>query len=352
MTRGYAGWGLNLGFYSPGYYFDFAYSTPYNNYYNPYCEPVGFYPVQQPSYNYSQPLNGQEEPGDEGVNAMALADDAFRIGDYRTALANVDKAAQAIPNNSEVHHFRSLVLFAMKNYREAAAAAHAALTAGRGWNWEVIRSFYPSKEAYTAQLRALEAYRRENSTDAASRFLLGYHYMMLGHSEAAAKEFVAELQLEPRDTLARELLKSISEKTGKQYPVPAAGTNGVPPTSEKPKKEAPHLPPIPPLPMRKGKSSAKLSGSWTATAADGTAVTLSLLDGGKFRWAATRDGRTTRLEGTYSLAGDKLRLKASKTGQVLEGQLTQGDKQAFGLKLKWLGADESELKFQQKPQKP
>lgn len=343
LSGGYSSWGLGYGYgYYPGSnYFDFAYGRPYGNYYNPYCVSPAFFPVEYAVYDYSQPIVDTGSPTDAVADAMAAADEAFRAGDYKAALAYVDGAAKELPKNAGIHQFRALVLFAMVRYRESAAAAHAALMGGSGWNWETLRSFYPSKDAYTIHLRALEAYRSKNKRDAAGRFLLGYHYMMLGHSDAAAGELLIAVEIEPRDKLSAELLAAISKKTGTQY---------------KPKvvPVLPKLPPVPPLPKVKGPAlakkpiatpSSKFAGHWKSTQLDGTAVALKLLPGGKFQWTATKGGRSTMLEGTFTVVKDQLKLTSAKGGQVLEGKLLSQSKDAFQWKLKWQKVDEAGLTF-------
>ena len=67
-----------------------------------------------------------------------------------------------MPRDSVVHEFRSLVLFALKKYPEAASAIYAVLSAGPGWDWTTMGSLYPSVGAYTPQLRALEEFVKAN----------------------------------------------------------------------------------------------------------------------------------------------------------------------------------------------
>lgn len=348
LSNGYNGWGLGIGV-GRGY-FGYNYSFPIGNYYNPYYYPVDYFPVvEQQYFDYSQPLTGQSAPTDPGVEAMALADDAFRNGDFKTALTAVDNAARLMPQNADVHQFRSLVLVALERYRESAAAAHAALVVGRGWNWDTLRSFYPTKEDYTAHLRAIEEYRSDDKTNAVGRFLLGYHYMMLGHSDAAGKELAAAVALEPSDRLSAELLSGITRTTGKQYVYE-------PPVQSVPVESGVKQPPPPPLPAKKTAGpqlirTAKptMTGSWKASRADGTTVTLRLLNDGKFEWTASKAGRTTTLAGTYTLKDGELKLVSSKGKKTLEGKLTPAGDGRFDLKLKWQDPQEAGLSFQRQP---
>lgn len=298
-------------------------------------------------YDYSQPITGQSSPTDPGVEAMAQADDAFRNGDYRTALDAVNRAAKQMPQNPDVHQFRSLVLLAMGQYRESAAAAHAALVVGRGWNWETLRSFYASRETYTAHLRALEKYRSADKQNATGRFLLGYHYMMLGHGDAAGNELAAVVALEPADQLAAQLLSAISQETGKRYvyeppgksaPVESAPEVKQPPAPSPPSKAGPKL-------IRAAKPAA-LAGNWKASRDDGTTISLRLLAGGTFQWTATKAGKSTSLEGKYTLKDGRLKLVSAKGSKTLEGTVTPSGDSRFLLKLKWQDPNDPGLNFQ------
>ena len=64
-----------------------------------------------------------------------------------------------MPNDTVLHEFRGLVLFALGRYKEAAAADYAVLSAGPGWDWTTLSGLYPNVEVYTEQLRALEQYQ-------------------------------------------------------------------------------------------------------------------------------------------------------------------------------------------------
>ena len=77
-----------------------------------------------------------------------------------------------LPDDPVLHEFRGLALFALRRYDEAAAVVYAVLSAGPGWNWATLVGLYPSVDAYTDQLRALEEYVKQDPTAAAPQFLL------------------------------------------------------------------------------------------------------------------------------------------------------------------------------------
>lgn len=341
---GYGGFG---GFYPSIGYFDYPYIVPVGDYYNPYCDVVveNYFPTGGTVvYDYSQPVVGSNAPNDAGVNSMAAADEAFRAGNYTLALAEADKAVKAMPNNSDVHQFRSLVLFAMGDYQNAAETAHAALMGGPGWNWETLRSFYPSVDAYTVHLRALERHRSVNKTATDARFLLAYHYMMMGHADAAADELVVVINNQPKDTLALSLLNAISKQTGKEYQLEKP-RNLVPPTPPTPRlnQSKPLL--VAPKPPADPQALAAWKGTWKATQADGTTITLELLAGGKFRWTAENGENKSTVAGTFTLENDQLQLSGSRAGQVLQGTMSPSGKDAFGLKLKYQPEGAPDLAF-------
>jgi len=155
-------------------------------------------------------------------DANKLFDDAravFKEGDYARAQGLVEQAIALLPSDATLHEFRGLTLFAQKKYKEAAAGLYAVLAAGPGWNWETMSALYPSRDVYTEQLRALEAYTRSNPKAAYAHFLLAYHYLVLKSKDAAVKQLKEVVQLEPKDKLSAALVQALTSKT----PAPADG---------------------------------------------------------------------------------------------------------------------------------
>ncbi len=177
----------------------------------------------------TQPVT-DERTTQEGNRFLAQARSAFRSGDYRQSVRLAGHAAVEMPRSSEVHQFTSLSLFALAEYRGAASAAHAGLSVGSAWDWSTLRGFYADADDYTPQLRALEKHVRENPNAAYAHFLLGYHYLMLGHSDSARQKLSMVLKLTPEDKLAARLLNSLAgggEKGANEAPAaPERGEEG------------------------------------------------------------------------------------------------------------------------------
>jgi uncharacterized protein (TIGR02246 family) len=202
-------------------------------YQNPYYVAI---PAVIPVFDYSQPLPVASPPvpavgvvspaptqlpaPDDVRRTFETARAAFRAGDYAKALTLADTAVAQLSTDAVLHEFRALCLFAMQNYRDAAAVLYAVLAAGPGWDWETMKSFYPDVAPYTAHLRALEAYQRANPTAPEASFVLGYHYLCLGYPQDAAKQFEIVVKLRPDDRLAAQLLKALTQRRTDQ---PAPG---------------------------------------------------------------------------------------------------------------------------------
>ena len=185
-------------------------------YYNPYCSaPVV---IGDTTIDYSQPIVLAGPPADEFRRAsrrravtrrrptvpqplLDAARDAFAHGDYDDALAQCDKAIAQSPNDAVLHEFRGLALFALHRYKEAAGTIYAVLSVGPGWDWTTMSGFYPDVDVYTEQLRALEQYVDANPNAAEARFLLAYHYMTCGHTDAAAEQFKAAVATESQGSV-------------------------------------------------------------------------------------------------------------------------------------------------------
>jgi tetratricopeptide (TPR) repeat protein len=181
-------------------------------------------------FNYSLPLpllpaDADNDPqvldaADWAVATFDRARDAFARGDARTALALVDTAIKELPTDATLHEFRALCLFALKDYRRAAETLYAVLAAGPGWDWETMQSLYADPAAYTEQLRALEAYQRANPRSPEASFVLAYHYLVLGHLDAAIRQLDNVVRLLPGSQIATELLAALRAEANQHGPSP------------------------------------------------------------------------------------------------------------------------------------
>jgi tetratricopeptide (TPR) repeat protein len=181
-------------------------------------------------FDYSNPL---PPPPDDPVNdaqSLDIADAAiemfdrartmFANGDPQRALILVDSAIKLLPTDATLHEFRALCLFAMKDYRGAAETLYVVLAAGPGWDWETMHTLYPDVAVYTDQLRALEAYQRANPQSPEASFVLAYHYLVLGHVDAAIRELEYVAKLLPESQLTAELLAALREDARGEPPGP------------------------------------------------------------------------------------------------------------------------------------
>jgi tetratricopeptide (TPR) repeat protein len=150
------------------------------------------------------------------VQSFEAARGAFKQGDYRKALEQVDKAIAGLPGDAVLHEFRALVHFALGNYRDAAATIYPVLAAGPGWDWQTMKSLYPDVKTYTEQLRALEAYHLSNPKSPEASFVLAYHYVTLGYPEPARKQLENVVALRPDDKLAAQLIQFLTQSRSDQ----------------------------------------------------------------------------------------------------------------------------------------
>jgi hypothetical protein len=219
-------------FFFPGWYGWYGdYGWPYHDYgYGPYVGygygDYGYSPAYYSADNgvygttvgYATPSESSEIPSEataeEGSTPpsqeyFAQAREVFQNGQYQEALRLAGHAAVEAPRNAEVHELASLALFALKDYRGATMEAHAALALGPPIDWPTLYSYYENVDTYTSQLRALEKFVHDNPKAPEGHFLLGYHFTMTGHKDAAKKELNEAIALTPRDKLAQEMLKHL-----------------------------------------------------------------------------------------------------------------------------------------------
>jgi tetratricopeptide (TPR) repeat protein len=303
MAFGTTMWGLNAAAYAFGYW---GYSNPY------YTEP---YPVGGGAYvDYSQPIvietpvtepaattvAAAEAPA-PGISDFDAARQAFLQGDYAGALASANKALAALPNDPIIHEFRALVMFAQGKYKESAAGLYSVLAVGPGWDWTTLSSLYPNVDAYTKQLRALEAYVKQNPQSSEGRFVLGYHYMTMGSKDAAAKQYDVIYKQTPQDNLVKQLL------------LMTGGPEAL---------GAPSLATQPASPAAPTIASADLVGNWSAPGQGNTQFALGLAQDGSFSWTFTQGGKAQTVKGVYALDGNVLAMEP-ESGGVMLAEVTQ-----------------------------
>lgn len=309
-------WGVNRLAYGFGYW---GYSNPFYG---------GSYNTSSYTYNYTEPLvvyaessssaavapadagaadtgaapAGPPEPTDEGMAAFEEARTAFYGGDYEKALTLLDTTLKTMPNDSVVHEFRGLVLFAMKKYPESAAAIYAVLSAGPGWDWTTMSGLYPSVDVYTQQLRDLESFTKSNPTSADGNFLLGYHYLTTGYKELGSRYFGLALELLPGDKLLTQLA-------------------GMTPPEGQTTKTPPPTPPAPAdLPPEKMLSVEKLVGTWKASNADAK-FELTLAAEGTFVWSYSRGKTTESLKGVFAVDQNHLAMEPDAGGGTMLAEI-------------------------------
>ncbi len=282
-------------------------------------------PVQQPAavveaapIDYSQPLNTSAAPpepttADAAMQTFDAARAAFKAGNYAEALQQTDQVLKTLPSDAAINEFRALCLFALKQYDQAAATLYAVLSAGPGWDWTTLSGLYPSVDVYTEQVHALEDYRTAQPQSASARFVLAYHYLTQGHTEAAVEELKEVVKLQPGDQLSAQLVAQLSGDKTPSSPDAAA--------------PSPAQAPAAPAPAVQG----NLVGAWKASPAMGTTIELTHGGDSKFNWNIVTQGKTQPIAGTYVFENDIL-------------TLTQSENNAMVGKVAWL--DESHFKFQ------
>lgn len=330
---GYGSWGLG----------SMAYNSGYLGYNNPYYGGGSF-----GGYNYSQPIpvsyasNVVDDPNAGATSSTPqsqILDDAvaaFKQNNYDAALDIVNKGITQYPTDSVMHEFRSLVLFAKGDYQQSAATIHSVLAVGPGWDWTTLSSLYPDVSIYTQQLRALEAFTRQNPNDGGSRFLLAYHYMTGGHPDAAASQLQQVVKLVPTDKVAVDVLKMLSSPAPTQAAgTPAlaqAGQEPTPALTEDPATTAAAAPTQDSGPPAKALNEEALMGTWKATREDGSQFELTLSAGKKFNWKfAPKGQKPTEFGGTYSIDGPVLALESKEGGSLIAGVVQEDGKFNFKL---------------------
>jgi hypothetical protein len=365
----YYGWGLGYGMgYGMGWglwnwgYGSALYGYGYTPYTNAYYAPTT---VAMVPYDYSQPINTTlgappaESATDDALALFGSARDAFKQGSYESALRMTDDALAKTPNDTALHEFRALCLFAQRRYDEAATALYAVLSVGPGWDWPTLIGLYPNIDVYTTQLRALEAYCSGNPRTAVGRFVLAYHYLADGSLDAAAADLKQVVTLKPDDTISSRLLQQIEASrqgtAASALPAPPPPGGGAAPGAVTPAPGGAVAPapggaiaPPPGGGAAPGAiappAGATLDGTWTARPTPDTTIVLTIRPGGTFDWQVTQKGQTQKFSGASTFGAGVLTLTQEK-GPVMVGRVTWQDASHLTFRVIGGGPDDHGLSF-------
>jgi len=315
-------WGIN----------SMAYSFGTTVYVNPYY--VG--PSSGGALDYSQPQFVSSQPGkdgssspppqvpEQGLQVFEQARTAFHSGDYGRARELADQALKSMPHDALVQEFRALTFFAQQDYRNAATVLHSVLAVSPGWDWTTMSQLYPSLEAYTTHLRALEQWTKAHPSDPEGHFVLAYHYLTCGHQDDAAKQMELVVKELPDDRVSARLLDQL---TG-DAPQPAPDTVGdtvVDANRANPNTKKLDTP---------GLQLSQVAGAWAAQTHDAS-YRLELKDGGRFVWTYQHESQRQTVVGVYALKDSTLALEPDGGGVMLaELKIENGD-----LKFQQVGTD-------------
>jgi len=342
---GVTSWGFGSSLYGWGYT---TYANPYYIQQPIVVQQPVF--VEQPAvvFDYAQPIRTDVPPPDQQAAEPAIqtfdrARSSFAAGDYSGAIVLTDEALAKLPNDPTIHEFRALCLFALGRFDDSAATLYPVLAVGPGWDWSTMIGLYGQPDAYTNQLRGLEAFAQNNPTAASARFLLAYHYMTAGHMEAAEGQLARAVELKPTDKLSRQLLTAMRD-ADKAQAAAAAPVDG-----QAPADPMPEIPPVrlaaPPMPQ-----GATLVATWVANPSPGVSITLVIKPEGKFTWDVVQPGGKTRLAGTSKEEDGLLTLSAEDQAEApLYGLVTLDDKDHFKFKVIGSGDDDPGLSFAKSP---
>lgn len=311
-----------------------AFNSGYHVFYNPFPAP----PIIRGGttiINYSTPITvvaGQLPPGESAVEeaaddkaneAMEASLAAFQKGDFAAALASVDIALAIVPGDPALHEYRALIFFALGRFNDAAGVLNSVLASGPGWDWTTMTGLFDSQYTYTKLLRKLEDYTDDNPDSAAAHFVLGYHYLVLGHLEYAVELFDRVVVLEPRDTVSVQLRNLIKDSITSEEEVPEEQTVTAPVDPD------------------------KLVGTWVSKRGEGI-IKLVLTEDGKFTWTFDKGDKAGDLSGEFGIAEDNLLVLSSEDSQLV-GEVTFAEDSKLSFTLAGGPRDDPGLTFDREP---
>jgi tetratricopeptide (TPR) repeat protein len=299
---------------------NWIFNSGYQNFRNPFPAPPVINHAGTTIINYTRPITvvaAEFPPADEATElaaseksdaAMEEALTAFKQGEYEAARVAVDLAISHVPGDAALHEFRALVFFAMGRFNDAAGVLNPILASGPGWDWTTMTGLFNSQDDYVNLLRNLEEHHQKNPDSAAANFLLGYHYLVLGHLEQALELFEKSAKLEPTDTVSaglRDLIRDSikSEEEGSEDAPPPATVN-----------------------------PDKLVGTWVCTVVDDGTITLVMTKEGGFTWSFDKTGDSGKQSGEFGIQDPNLLVLITEDAQMAgEVVLTEDSKFSFVL---------------------
>src|SRR6185503_5840001 len=105
------------------------------------------------------------------------------------------------------------------------------------------------------------SYCNANPKSADGRFLLGYHYLTTGASEAALNQFKRASELQPKDSVSADLVRSLTPRDATAKPAATAAADAKP---------------VPP---------DNVVGNWSATGKGSAKFAMNLDKEGTFSWS-------------------------------------------------------------------
>jgi tetratricopeptide (TPR) repeat protein len=313
VVWGAAGWGL-------GAWTNSIWNT--TAFANPYFVAPAVNTVQSVPYDYSQPVvvnnyitaDATSEGSDVNANSTSTADptvtaqveqsfsefdtglEAFRAGNYQDSLKAFDAALRKNPGDPVLHEVRALALFATGDYNSAAAALNSLLASAPGMDWTTMSSLYGDTDKYTEQLRKLESFCKANPKNAASAFVLAYHYLVLGSKDSAVSALRVVVDNQPNDVVAKKMLNALDPKQ-EESSIDAT----VQPSEEELSKPQPEI---------------DLVGKWTSSNGSST-ITLSINEESDFKWEVNDGGKkAAELAGELATNGEAVVFETKDQGSL------------------------------------
>ena len=229
-----------------------------------------------------------EEKSAEAAEASRVA---FKQGDYLSALNKVDEA----------------IAYETGDPALQAGVLNPVLASGPGWDWATMIGLYPNSDVYTNQLRKLESYVSASPDSADSHFVLGYHYMVGGFLEQAFQMFDRVTQLQPADSVARQLRN--------------LAYNSLP----NPEEEESITDPVEETAEVVIVEPEALYGTWRSQSAEGKAIDLALTEEGGFSWKYEGAADSEVLSGEWSIDDDGFLVLADEDVQLVGEISLEGD---------------------------
>ena len=275
-------WGYGSSLYGMGY---MPYSNPdYDDYYGGGAV-VAMPPVQLLPADRDPSAAADEAVANPAIAMFDAGRASFKQGNYTEALQQADTALRSCPTTRPCTSSGRFACSPWALRRGRRDALRRALGRARLGLDNAGRPL--PRHRSTLRSSGARGVLPVHTDSATARFVLAYHYLTQGHTDAAVNVLKQVVALKPATPSRRSCSGSSTSQDARRCSSPHSGRTTPP-------------------------QGASIAGTWNAQPAADTAIALTIQPGGDFNWQVTKKGQTQQFAGNSTFGDGMLTLVQDK----------------------------------------